>query len=185
MQIRQLPDLSTWDVQHDHSFLFDAHNRSRAQLITRWRGTVVEQTPLGAVITAWQKSIYHFGGLDREVPILVTLMLERDGRIRGVSIDERSRGSQGKRCDFPCLEKLTGSLLKDTNIAQLQQKVASAGDVKCLHLFEILAGAEVMSLYAKTNLRSARDGYPGRSEGFFTPPSSRSRRSGTRRGGGR
>ena len=141
MQIRQLPDLSTWDVQHDHSFLFDAHNRSRAQLITRWRGTVVEQTPLGAVITAWQKSIYHFGGLDREVPILVTLLLERDGRIRGVSIDERSRGSQGKRCDFPCLEKLTGSLLKDTNIAQLQQKVASAGDVKCLHLFEILAGA--------------------------------------------
>ena len=141
MQLNELPDLTRLDVQHDHSFLFDAHNYKRAQLITRWRGTVVERTPLGTVVTAWQKSIYHFGGLDREVPILVTLLLEHDGTIRSVTIDEQSRGSQGKRCDFPCLEKLTGSLLQGENILDLQNKVASAGDVKCLHLFEILAGA--------------------------------------------
>lgn len=141
MQITQLSGLDTEKLCRDHSILFDTHNRDRSQLITRWRGTVVEKTEDWTVITAWQKSIYHFGGLDREVPILVTMMLKPDGTISSVIIDDRSRGSQGKRCDFPCLEALTGSLLIDKNISELHRIVSSAGDVKCLHLFEILAGA--------------------------------------------
>lgn len=141
MQITQLPDLTELDIRADHSIIFDAHNRNRAQLITRWRGTIIEQTADWIVITAWQKSIYHFGGLDREVPILVTIMVKPDGRIQSVIIDDRSCGSQGKRCDFPCLEKLTGSLLTGTDIYELQRIVSTAGDVKCLHLYEILAGA--------------------------------------------
>lgn len=59
MQLHELPDLKKLDVQHDHSFLFDAHNHKHSQLITRWRGTVVERTPLGIAVTAWQKSIYR------------------------------------------------------------------------------------------------------------------------------
>jgi hypothetical protein len=76
----------------------------------------------------------------------VTLLLTHDGTIRSVAIDGRSRGSQGKRCAFPCLEKLAASLLQGENIAGLQNMAASAGDVKCLHLYEILAGAA--SFYA-------------------------------------
>lgn len=141
MQITQLPYLKELDIRGDHSIVFDAHNRNRSQLITRWRGTIIEQTADWTVITAWQKSIYHFGGLDREVPILVTIMVKTNGRIQSVIIDDQSRGSQGKRCDFPCLEKLTGSLLTGTDISELQRIVSTAGDVKCLHLYEILAGA--------------------------------------------
>lgn len=141
MQITELPDLDKVGLQHNHSVFFDAHNRNRSQLITRWRGTIAEQTEDGGVITAWQKSIYHFGGLDREVPVLVKIVLDRDARIRAVSIDDRSRGSQGKRCDFACLENLTETLLKGTEIDELHRAVNKAADVQCLHLFEILAGA--------------------------------------------
>ena len=141
MQISGIPELSATGVQHDHSFVFDAHNSSKKELITRYRGTVVQKAPLGTVITAWQKSIYHFGGLTREVPIAVTLLLDDDGTIRKVAIDEKSRGSQGKRCDFSCLQELTNEKLKDVPISSLSASVSSAGDVKCLHLFEILAGA--------------------------------------------
>lgn len=141
MQLTDLPDLNKVDIQHNHEVVFDAHNRNRSQLITRWRGTIAEQTEDGGVITAWQKSIYHFGGLDREVPILIRMVLDKDGRIRAVLIDERSRGSQGRRCDFACLENLSLSLLKDAKITELHRVVNKAADVKCLHLFEILAGA--------------------------------------------
>ena len=141
MQISGIPELSATDVQHDHSFVFDAHNSSKKELITRYRGTVVQKAPLGTVITAWQKSIYHFGGLTREVPIVVTLLLDDNGSIRKVAIDEKSCGSQGRRCDFSCLQELTNEKLKNVPISSLSAHVSSAGDVKCLHLFEILAGA--------------------------------------------
>lgn len=141
MQLTDLPDLDRIDIAHNHAVVFDAHNRNRSQLITRWRGTIAEQTEDGGVITAWQKSIYHFGGLDREVPVLVRMVLDKEERIRAVLIDEGSRGSQGKRCDFTCLENLSLSLLKDVKISELHRVVNKASDVKCLHLFEILAGA--------------------------------------------
>lgn len=141
MQLTELPDLSRINIQHEHRVFFDTHNRKRSQLITRWRGTVAEQTEDGGVITAWQKSIYHFGGLDREVPVMVRIVLDKDARIRAISIDDRSRGSQGKYCDFACLENLTESLLKGVGISDLHRVVNKASDVQCLHLFEILAGA--------------------------------------------
>ncbi len=141
MQLTDLPDLDRIDIAHNHEAFFDAHDRSRSRLITRWRGTIAEKTEDGGVITAWQKSIYHFGGLDREVPVLVRIVLDKDDRIRAVLIDEKSRGSQGKRCDFACLENLSLSLLKDVKITELHRAVNKAADVKCLHLFEILAGA--------------------------------------------
>lgn len=139
MNLSSLPNLDSAAVKRDHSFVFDAHNRDRRQLITRYRGTVVERTALGAVITGWQKSIYHFGGLNREVPIVVTLLLDEKGVIRSVRIDERSEGSQGKRCDFACLEGLCVEKLKGVPVEALGSRIPSARDVKCLHLFEILS----------------------------------------------
>ena len=103
MILNSLPSLDPASVKFDHRFVFDAHNHSRKQLITRYRGTVVERTHLGYAVTGWQKSIYHFGGLNREVPILVSMLLDENGLIRSLKIDERSEGSQGRRCDFACL----------------------------------------------------------------------------------
>ena len=103
MILNSLPSLDPASVKFDHSFVFDAHNYNRQQLITRYRGTVVERTHLGYAVTGWQKSIYHFGGLNREVPILVSMLLDENGLIRSLKIDERSEGSQGRRCDFACL----------------------------------------------------------------------------------
>ena len=139
MKLDCLPDIDPRTVKHDHRFVFDTHNRDRKQLITRYRGTVIEQTTLGIVITGWQKSVYHFGGLNREVPILVTMLLDENGLIRSLKIDEQSKGSQGRRCDFACLESLCGEKLKGTGLSELGSRVSSAPDVKCLHLFEILS----------------------------------------------
>ena len=139
MILNALPDIDPRAVKHDHGFVFDAHNHDRKQLITRYRGTAVERTELGIAVTGWQKSIYHFGGLNREVPILVTILLDEKGLIRSLKIDDRSEGSQGRRCDFACLEALCGEKLKGIDLAELGSRVSSASDVKCLHLFEILS----------------------------------------------
>ena len=153
MILNGLPHLDPVSVKFDHSFVFDAHNYNRKQLITRYRGTVVERTHLGYAVTGWQKSIYHFGGLNREVPILVSMLLDETGRIRSLKIDERSEGSQGRRCDFACLETLCGEKLIGTPLTELGTRVSSAPDVKCLHLFEILSAcASFFGTLAARNL---------------------------------
>ena len=139
MNLTSLPSIDLPSLKHDHSFVFDAHNHDRKQLITRYRGTAVERTKLGIVVTGWQKSIYHFGGLNREVPILVSLLLDKTGKIRRIKIDGQSEGSQGRRCDFACLEALCGEKLTGVNLTELGSRISSAQDVKCLHLYEILS----------------------------------------------
>ena len=156
MKLDGLPTLDPRAVKADHGFVFDAHNHDLKQLITRYRGTVVERTKLGFAVTGWQKSIYHFGGLNREVPILVSLLLDEKGLIRSVKIDEQSEGSQGKRCDFACLETLCGEKLRGVALADLGTRVSSAPDVKCLHLFEILSACA--SFYATLAAQGLQDG---------------------------
>ena len=156
MNLIGLPSLDPSSVKFDHSFVFDAHNHDRKQLITRWRGTVAEKTASGLAITGWQKSIYHFGSLNREVPIVIGILLDEKGRIRSLKIDERSQGSQGRRCDFACLETLCGEKLTGTLFAELGTKVSSAPDVKCLHLFEILSACS--SFYGTLAMRGLTDG---------------------------
>ncbi len=137
MQIKKLPDLNTVAVLSD--FVFDAHNADLSELIKRYRGTLV--TDGGSTVTAWQKSIYHFGGLTREVPIVITLKIGGDGCIASLDIDRRSNGSQGARCSFPCLEQCIGSKLIGKKISDIPELFQSAADTKCLHIYEILAGA--------------------------------------------
>ena len=156
MKLDSIPNIDPHTVKSDHSFVFDAHNRDPRQLITRYRGTVIERTALGFAVTGWQKSIYHFGGLNREVPIVVTILLDDAGLIRSVKIDERSEGSQGKRCDFACLETLCGEKLVGTALSELGSRVSSAPDVKCLHLFEILSACS--SFYGTITAQGLQDG---------------------------
>ena len=156
MRLDGLPKLEARAVRTDHSFVFDAHNHDPRQLITRYRGTVIEKTELGFAVTGWQKSIYHFGGLNREVPIVVTILLDDKGLIRSLKIDERSEGSQGRRCDFAYLEALCGEKLKGVCLAELGGRVSSAPDVKCLHLFEILGACA--SFYACLTAQGLQNG---------------------------
>lgn len=139
MELNSLPHIDPRETVADHSFVFDAHNHNRDQLITRYRGTSVVRSASGRTVTGWQKSIYHFGGLNREVPVVVSIELDPLGNIESIIIDEQSVGSQGKRCDFRCLEALCREKLNGTDIAELNRVVSSAPDVKCLHLFEILS----------------------------------------------
>ena len=147
MQLNSLPQIDLHKTASDHGFVFDAHNNDRSQLITRYRGTSVVQTASGYIVTGWQKSIYHFGGLNREVPIVVTTELDPEGKIKSICIDEQSLGSQGKRCDFKCLESLCREKLCGTAISELCRTVTSAPDVKCLHLYEILSACSSFCSY--------------------------------------
>ncbi len=157
MNLNGLPLLDPSAVRTDHSFVFDAHNHDRKQLITRYRGTVVERTESGFVVTGWQKSIYHFGGLNREVPILVCMLLDEYGKICRLKIDEKSEGSQGKRCDFACLERLSCEKLIGVPLKELSAEVQSAPDVKCLHLFEIFSACA--SFFETLTARGLTEGF--------------------------
>ena len=147
MNLNSLPAIDPNVIETDHGFVFDAHNHDRKQLITRYRGTSVVKTDMGSTVTGWQKSIYHFGGLNREVPIVVTVKTDDAGIISSISIDDKSNGSQGKRCDFSCLEALCREKLGGIAITDLRSKVTSAPDVKCLHLFEILSACSSFCAY--------------------------------------
>lgn len=150
MELTAIPGIEPKEIEKDHRFVFDAHNHDMKQLITRYRGTVIQKSEAGQIITGWQKSIYHFGGMNREVPIVVTINLDPDGIIKKTEIDEQSRGSQGKRCDFTCLEALCNEKLGGTRISELRTRVNSAPDVKCLHLFEILSACASFHTYLES-----------------------------------
>lgn len=149
MKLDSLPALDEQAVKFDHRFVFDAHNHNARQLITRYRGTVINRTELGFIVTGWQKSIYHFGGLNREVPILLTLMMDENWIIRSLKIDEQSKGSQGSRCDFACLQVLSNEKLHGLDIESLATRISTAADIKCLHLFEILSACASFAGYLK------------------------------------
>ena len=141
MKLKALARLEDIDAFADHGFVFDAHSQDRSEVIKRYRGTAVSADGQGIKIAAWQKSIYHFGGLNREVPIFITVTADPTGMITAVKIDERSNGSQGKRCSFPCLESCINSKLSGKRIADIPTLFPSSSETKCLHIYEILAGA--------------------------------------------
>ena len=141
MKLELRRDLDALDAVFDHGFVFDAHARDRRVLITRYRGTVVRPSDAGFTVVAWQKSVYHFGGLNREVPVLATVLLDPDGVVRGLSLDERCLGSQGKRCDFRTLQICMDGMLKGKPFSDFGTHCPDAGAARCLHLFEVLDGA--------------------------------------------
>ena len=141
MKLDLQPKLDEMDVVFDHDFVFEAHTQDRRILITRYRGTVVRPSDTGFTVAAWQKSVYHFGGLNREVPVYAIVLLDHEGLVRGLSLDERCLGSQGKRCDFRALQIGMNEMLKGTAFAKFTEQCPNAGAARCLHLFELLGGA--------------------------------------------
>jgi hypothetical protein len=141
MKLELQPDLNARDVVHDHSFVFDAHARDRKTLITRYRGTAVCAADTGFIVTAWQKSVYHFGGLNREVPVLATVLLDAEGTVLDLHLDERCAGSQGKRCDWQTLQRGMLEQLRGKPFTAFGTACPSAADARCLHLYELLGGA--------------------------------------------
>ena len=137
----RLPELSQIDVFKSPCFVFDIHSREKKNLITRYRGTVCRRLSTGFEIVSWQKSMYRFGGLYREVPIAVRVELDESARIVSLTIDEESCGSQGKSCDFACLERSLRDKLINRPFTEFSQIYKDAGTTGCLHVFEILSGA--------------------------------------------
>ena len=141
MKLELRRDLDELDPIFDHGFVFDARVRDRSVLITRYRGTVVRRAERGWNLVAWQKSVYHFGGLNREVPVFATVLLDESGVVRGLSLDERCVGSQGSRCDFRTLQNCMVERLKGKPFSDFQHECPGAGAARCLHLYELLSGA--------------------------------------------
>ena len=141
MKLELCPNLDEMDVVFDHDFVFEAHARDRSALITRYRGTAVRPSDAGFTVVAWQKSVYHFGWLNREVPVLATVLLDPEGVVRALSLDERCLGSQGARCDFLELSLCMNDRLRGKPFADFHRHCPDAGAARCLHLFELLGGA--------------------------------------------
>ncbi len=141
MMLELQRNLAELDTVFDHSFVFGAHTRDLGTLITRYRGTDVRKSDSGWNVVAWQKSVYHFGSLNREVPVLAVVLLDENGLVRGLSLDDDCLGSQGKRCDFRTLQIGMNDLLKGHPFADFNTLCPGAGAARCLHLFELLGGA--------------------------------------------
>ena len=155
MTLDHLPVLDTFAAPYDHDFVFKAHNPDRKTLITRYRGTICRPSQRGYLIAAWQKSIYHFGGLTREVPLFVTVALDVNGNVTDLTLDERCYGSQGKRCDFGCLQGCIQKQLIGKPFSTLTAVYPNATAIRCLHLFEILGGAASFWSYLQEQERTS------------------------------
>lgn len=156
MKLDGLLDLGRIDVFAKPSFIFALDSDRRQDLITRYRATVCTGDSSGATIRAWQKSIYRFGGLHRQVPMAVTVSLDASGLIKNIEIDAPSRGSQGKNCDFACLEASLRDKLISNRFVDFSRIYKDAGTTGCLHIFEILSGAS--SFYELMCRRGLTDG---------------------------
>lgn len=156
MKLELRRDLKELNTVFDHSFVFDAHSPERSTLITRYRGTDVRKSDAGWNVVAWQKSVYHFGDLNREVPVLAVVLLDEDGLVRGLSLDENCLGSQGKRCDFRQLQIGMNEILKGKPFSDFNSLCPNAGVARCLHLFELLGGAA--GFFAELRQRDLTEG---------------------------
>ena len=139
-------DLDRRDVTFDHDFIFRCRSFELRALITRYRGTQCVPSDRGTIVTAWQKSIYRFGGIPLEETIVATVMVRRDGIVHGVSLDPRSHGGLGRLCNFQELQGCMTRMLRGKRFTAFSRVCPTAGDAQCLHLFEILSAAA--SFYA-------------------------------------
>ncbi len=139
-RLRLVGDLESRDVIFDHRLIFERCLDYRA-LITRYRGTVCRHTSTGYVVIAWQKSLYRFGNFPLEEAICATVLISRDGIVRGVSLDEKSHGGLGPLCDFQTLQSCMNRVLRGKSFAAFSRVCPTAGDARCLHLFEVLGSA--------------------------------------------
>lgn len=139
-------DLDRRNVAFDHDFFFKSRNFDFKTLITRYRGTNCTPAQHGVIVTAWQKSIYRFGGIPLEETIVATVLVRWDGIVHGVSLDRRSHGGFGPLCDFRHLERCMARVLRGRDFGEFCRIFPTAGDAQCLHLFEVLSSAS--SFYA-------------------------------------
>ena len=157
MELRDLPNLPEIENPETLDFVFNAHNKDRSTLITRYRGTIIAKQKFGGTIyLGWQKSIYHFGGLNREVEIGATVTTNAEGHIDSLKFDSRCIGSQGSHCDFSALEQRISEKLVGKTIPDIEKVFITAGDVQCLHVFEILNA--IASFYIALRKKDLEEG---------------------------
>lgn len=89
------------------------------------------------------------------MPITLHVTLDDKACIASLGIDEESCGSQGKSCDFACLERTLRDKLINRPFTQFSQIYKDAGTTGCLHVFEILSGASAFFAVLRD---SGRDG---------------------------
>ena len=140
----------------DSDFVFDCPRSHRDVLISRYRGTALRKTVDGYEIRGWQKSMYRFGGLYREVPVFASLRLDHDGKVADITLDERCRGSQGRLCRFDVLQEHVEKDLIGADFRRFHRIFATAGSVRCLHLFEILNACS--SFFTELEKRGLNEG---------------------------
>ena len=118
MSLTLRKDLDLRDVVFDHDFIFKRHAFFDLHaLIARYRGTVCTPSDRGTIVTAWQKSVYRFGGIPLEETVVATIMVRRDGVVHGMSLDERSHGGLGPLCDFRKLQRCMNRMLRGRSFA--------------------------------------------------------------------
>lgn len=156
MPLTLLRDLDRRNVAFDHDFIFNKRSMDWRALIVRYRGTVCTPSDHGTIVTAWQKSVYRFGGFPLEETIVATVLVKHDGIVHGVSLDDRSHGGLGPLCDFSVLQRCMTRLLRGRSFADFSRACPTAGDARCLHLFEVLSAAS--SFYSDLNNKGLKQG---------------------------
>ncbi len=156
MPLKLRLDLDRRSFAFNHDEIFKSRSFNRKALIVRYRGTQCTPAQHGTIVTAWQKSIYRFGGIPLEETIVATILVRWDGIVHGLSLDQRSHGGLGRLCDFRHLQQCMTRVMRGKRFADFSKLCPTAGDAQCLHLFEVLTAAA--SFYAHLETLGRWDG---------------------------
>ena len=156
MPLKLRLDLDRHSFAFDHDEIFNTRSLDRKALIVRYRGTQCTPAQYGTIVTAWQKSIYRFGGFPLEETIVATVLVRWDGIVHGLSLDRRSHGGLGPLCDFLHLQQCMTRMMRGRRFSDFSRICPTAGDAQCLHLFEVISAAA--SFYAHLETQNRHDG---------------------------
>ncbi len=156
MPLKLRLDLDRHSIAFHHEEIFNNRSLDRKALIVRYRGTQCTPADHGTIVTAWQKSVYRFGGFPLDETIVATILVRRDGIVHGLHLDRRSHGGLGPLCDFSHLQQCMVRTLRGRRFSSFSRVCPTAGDAQCLHLFEVLSSAA--SFYAHLEALGRNDG---------------------------
>ena len=113
---------------------------SKDFIACRLRGTRIEKTATGYNVAAWQRNIARFQKMDTSLPTVITMQLDKDKKITGISLAPEFTGSQGITCSYKYFNRTIKGLLLGKEIIPDNYELFKTKRVHCYHIFEVLMG---------------------------------------------
>jgi hypothetical protein len=108
---------------------------------TRFRGIKIVKNAVGYEIVTWQRNIARMQKMDASLPTIITLSLDDQLTVKGLTLDESFAGSQGISCCHKYLQKIMRQTLEGQKFSYANRQIVAVERLHCLHTYEVLIGA--------------------------------------------